>query len=210
MTLSWNPPPPPNRLETPPYHRACCACVSLHIQSIRLSPVHSPVHVKSPLNFRWQRNTGDGRTMSSFGGYDCQLAKPPPSTLHTKCPICLLLLRDPYQATCCGKHFCRSCSQRLQAVDSDHRCPTCRKANVNFVVNNDLQHSLNQLHVLCTNSKDGCKWKGKLGKLEHHLNEVHSSELSKCEDESHRYNSVMELSGIILFPLIAAWRDCIK
>ena len=122
--------------------------------------------------------------MVSFGGYDCKFVELPPRALQTECPICLQVLRDPYRTTCCRTNFCHSCSQQLQADRSlNHRCPTCNRANFVFVVNNDLKRSLNQRHVLCTYSEDGCEWIGKLRDLEHHLNEViHSGESFDYED----------------------------
>ena len=41
-----------------------------------------------------------------------------------------------------------------------------------------LKQSLSQLQVWCTHNKDGCRWSGELGDLEHHLKTgVHSGEL---------------------------------
>ena len=109
--------------------------------------------------------------MVSSGGYECTFVEPPTSTLQTQCPICLQVLRDPYQATCCRSNFCHSCSQQLR---TDRSCPTCRETNFSFVNNNNLKRFLNQLAVLCKHS-DGCEWIGKLEDLEHHLNEVINS-----------------------------------
>ena len=105
-----------------------------------------------------------------FGGYDCEFVEPLPSAFQIECPICSLILRDPYLTRCCGTHFCRTCSERLQ---NDHKpCPTCREDNFELYPNKSLGRSLNQLHVVCTNSKHGCEWKGELGELERHLSEV--------------------------------------
>ena len=103
--------------------------------------------------------------------YDCEFVKPPPSGVQTVCPICILVLGDPYQAKCCGTNFCHSCSQLIQTP-----CPACRKDNFEVFPNKELKQFISQLHVWCTYSKDGCGWSGELRKLEHHLNEVfHSS-----------------------------------
>ena len=103
-------------------------------------------------------------------GYDCEVVEPPPIPFQTECPICFLVLRDPHQAICCGYNFCHSCSKEVQTVNNG--CPTCRNDNFEVSSNSDLKHSMNQLQVLCTQSKDICKWRGELRELEHHLNEV--------------------------------------
>ena len=129
--------------------------------------------------------------MTSSGGYPCKFVEQPPSEVQTECPICLQVLRDPYLTTCCGSNFCHSCSQQLQTDQSLNRCrccPTCRRTYFSFAVNNDLKRSLNQRHVFCTHS-DGCEWIGRLGDLQHHLNEVINS------GESFQHE-IMDLSGI--------------
>ena len=104
------------------------------------------------------------------GGYDCKFMKPPPSEFQTDCPVCRLLLRDPYQAMCCGTSFCCSCIEQLQV--SNNLCPTCRKDNFEVSPNKGLKRSLNQLQVFCAHRKDGCTWTGELGELDHHLIKV--------------------------------------
>ena len=117
----------------------------------------------------------DRPQQETLGGYDCEFVEPPPSTLQTDCPICKTILRDPYEARCCGYKFCRTCIERVQAEHAP--CPTCREENFEVFQNGHLNDSLNQLHVLCTHSKDDCMWTGKLGELENHLSEVvHSGE----------------------------------
>lgn len=117
----------------------------------------------------------------TFGGYDYEFVEPPTSIFQTECSICSLVLRDPHLAKCCGTSFCCTCCERIQA---EHKsCPTCRDENFEVFPNKGLKRSLDQLHVLCTHSKDGCKWTGELRELEHHLNEaVHSGKSLQCED----------------------------
>ena len=103
-----------------------------------------------------------------YGGYDCDFVRPPTSAFQTKCPICHLLLHDPYQVTCCGTNFCHTCIQRLQADNSS--CATCREDNFEVFPNKGLKRSLNQLRVYCTYRKNGCQWRGELGELDSHLN----------------------------------------
>ena len=106
----------------------------------------------------------------AYGGYYCDFVDLPPDAFETGCPICHLILRDPYQSKCCRNNFCQSCIEQVQA---DHKpCPMCRTDNFEVFPNKDFNDSLNQLHVSCIYSKGGCKWKGELGQLDHHLNEV--------------------------------------
>lgn len=108
--------------------------------------------------------------MKTCGGYDCEFVEPPKSSLQTDCPICKLVLRDPYYTNCCDNSFCHSCIQQVQA--DHHSCPICRKEKFEVFPNKELKHLLDQLHILCTYSEDGCEWNGRLGELEHHLNEA--------------------------------------
>ena len=114
-------------------------------------------------------------------GYDCKFVEPPTSVFQTDCLICHLLLRDPYQVTCCGTNFCHSCCLRLQT--GLNPCPVCKEVNFKSFLNKGLKRSLNQLHVFCTHSRYGCSWRGELGELDHHLNVViHSSKSFQYDD----------------------------
>ena len=104
----------------------------------------------------------------TFGGYDCEFVEPPPSAFQMECPICHLILREPYQITCCGTDFCHTCIQRLQADNSS--CLKCREHNFEVFLNKGMDRSLKQLQVYCTHRKDGCQWRGELGELDQHLN----------------------------------------
>ena len=104
----------------------------------------------------------------TFGGYNCEFVEPPQSAFQTECPICHLILREPYLVSCCGTNFCYTCIQRLQADSSP--CPTCREHKFEVFPNKGLKRSLKQLQFYCTHSKDGCQWRGELGELDHHLN----------------------------------------
>ena len=111
----------------------------------------------------------------TFGGYDYDFIELPPSIFQTECPICHLILREPYQVTCCGTSFCHTCIQRLQ-TDETH-CPACREDKFEVFPNKGLNRSLKQLQVYCTRRKDGCQWRGELGELNQHLN-VHKRPLT--------------------------------
>jgi len=122
--------------------------------------------------------SGQSREMSkmpmqkrTFGGYDYDFVEPPPSAFQTECPICHLILREPYLVSCCGNNFCHSCIQQQQAENGP--CPVCREYNFDVFPNQGLNRTLKQLQVYCAHKKDGCQWKGELGELDQHLNSFH-------------------------------------
>ena len=101
-------------------------------------------------------------------GFECEFVDEPPQYLQTECPVCLQILREPYQVTCCGKSFCRQCIERVKAEHK--RCPCCKQDNFNDFPNKGLQQPLYGFKVLCTNKGKCCEWKGELSQLDHHLN----------------------------------------
>ena len=101
------------------------------------------------------------------GGYDCEFVERP-KELETDCPICLLVLREPFQVTCCGNSFCRSCVERIQADKKP--CPTCNEEDFNTFPDKRLRRSLYAFRVCCVHQKSGCGWAGELGELDRHLN----------------------------------------
>ena len=84
------------------------------------------------------------------------------------CPICLLVLREPYQATCCGKSFCKECIERLKIRSNS--CPICKTENFFSYPNKGLQQSLYDFEVYCSHKSKGCEWRGELRELDKHLN----------------------------------------
>lgn len=112
---------------------------------------------------------------TKYGGYDCKFIEPPPRVYQAKCPVCHLILRDPYEAMCCAYSFCYTCIQQVRRSNSS--CPWGRKDKFEIKENVSMRRSLNQLEVFCTYSKDGCPWRNQLGNLQAHLDETdHSSE----------------------------------
>ena len=55
-------------------------------------------------------------------GFECEFVEPPPKFFRTECPICLHVLREPCQVSCCGKCFCYECLDRVRDSD-DPACP---------------------------------------------------------------------------------------
>ena len=90
--------------------------------------------------------------------------------------ICTLIvvvsqvMNTPHLTDCCGHHYCQSCLSHWLDKASTHLCPFCRDTHFNHIQDKQLQRKINELIVLCSNSPHGCKWKGPLIDLEHHLN----------------------------------------
>ena len=102
------------------------------------------------------------------GGYDCEFLQRPPSGLvQADCPVCLLVLREPHQVTCCGYSYCQNCIERIQTTQK--LCPTCSKEFDTFP-DKRLKRSLYALKVYCSHREEGCDWVGELGELDRHLN----------------------------------------
>ena len=102
------------------------------------------------------------------GGFDCEFVEKPPEAVQSECPVCLQILCEPYQISCCGNSFCRVCIERIKTDNKP--CPTCNEEN--FVTFNDkrLRRSLYGFQVYCSHKQEGCEWKGELGQLDNHLN----------------------------------------
>ena len=101
-------------------------------------------------------------------GYECEFIESPQEAFKTHCPICLNILRDPYEVNCCGKNFCHACLKKVQA--NSKPCPACNHEGFSAHPNLGLRQSLTQLPVRCSHHKDGCEWIGELGELDKHLN----------------------------------------
>ena len=101
-------------------------------------------------------------------GFDCEFVESPPQDKQTECPVCLQIIHEPYQVTCCGNRFCRSCIQRI--IAEGMACPTCNNKHFSVSPDKDFRDSLYSLQVRCSHQKDGCEWTGELGQLDEHLN----------------------------------------
>ena len=115
-------------------------------------------------------------------GFECELVEEPLCYLQTRCPVCLQILREPYQVICCGKSFCRECIEQVKADNKP--CPCCKQDSYNDYPNKALQQRLYEFHVHCSNKGEGCEWTGELGQFDSHLNlnqSVKDNELEGCE-----------------------------
>ena len=102
-------------------------------------------------------------------GFDCEFLEPPPEhLLQSECPVCLQIIREPHQVTCCGKKFCKACIEHIKAIQKP--CPTCNEEDFSNFPDKGLKQSLYSLKVRCSHQKDGCEWTGELRQLDEHLN----------------------------------------
>ena len=123
------------------------------------------------------------RKEENRGGYDCEFVKQPPEAIQTECPVCLLILKEPRLISCCGHKFCRECIEGVKKDDKP--CPLCGEQDFTFMRERGLERFLKGSEVWCAHKEEGCEWKGKLGKLEEHLNQDPCTspgiQLSRCE-----------------------------
>ena len=103
-----------------------------------------------------------------IGGYDCEFVEQPPKALQFECPVCLLVLREPYQVSCCGYGFCKVCILKIK--ETSQPCPCCKTENFDHFHDKRLKRSLSELKVSCINEIKDCAWTGEFGDLEGHLN----------------------------------------
>ena len=102
------------------------------------------------------------------GGFAVRFVEKPPKEIQSECPVCLQVLRDPYQVKCCGYGFCHVCIERVRADNKP--CPCCKAEGFDCFEDKGRRRSLYGYHVYCENEKLGCQWVGELGKFENHLN----------------------------------------
>ena len=108
------------------------------------------------------------------GGYDYEFVD---TNLpdEFQCLICRLVPRDVYQASCCGKMFCKSCLHKLKRTSTKYACPNCREdLTNNCFKDSNTNRKIRHLHIYCTNRK--CRWEGSLQDIYNHL--------SKCVFET--------------------------
>ena len=104
-------------------------------------------------------------------GFECEFVEPPPTALESKCPICKKILREPYQAICCGTSFCQGCIK--QAKEKGNKCPKCAENDeekFKIYPNTGVKNHLYSQTVYCLHASEGCEWTGQLGQLDTHIN----------------------------------------
>ena len=53
--------------------------------------------------------------------YKYQFVSPPPDDVI--CPLCLDIVEEPHQFTCCGNHVCKKCGDKLKQQATTPQCP---------------------------------------------------------------------------------------
>ena len=107
------------------------------------------------------------KAVFTISGFECEFVEQP-KELPFECPVCLFVLRDPYNTSCCDHSFCRGCIEQIKTSGNPF-CPLC-KQKFETHPHNWLQRALNQLEVYCTYRNKGCEWIGPLRQLDKHLN----------------------------------------
>ena len=103
--------------------------------------------------------------MANKGGFECEFVEKPPKAFQTECPVCLQILREPFQITCCGYAFCQVCIERVK--QDNEPCPCCKLNDFDKFEDKRLKRTLYKFKVRCIS---GCGWEGELGELDGHLN----------------------------------------
>ena len=124
-----------------------------------------------------------------YGGYDYNFVDGDPPSKYI-CTICTFVARDPQQVTCCGNTFCKSCLEHLKQPSKRRalghaKCPLCKEP-LNFFKDQKVNREIISLKVYCTNSEEGCEWKGTINEtdtsIETHLNSC-PYQLIPCTNE---------------------------
>ena len=84
---------------------------------------------------------------------------------HLECEICLDILNDPVQASCCGQGYCKNCIKQVKRKV----CPHCR-SKLEYYPDKKSLRLINDLQVKCPHHIEGkCQWKGSSSELKNHL-----------------------------------------
>ena len=118
--------------------------------------------------------------MVEYGGHDYEFCDPLPE--ECPCLVCTLVQKEPYQLTCCGKIFCKSCIDQL--IHTNSRCPNCRADSVKerkYFPDTNAERKIKSLRVCCRNKNNGCTWTGLLRDMENtHIPEC-TNEMVECK-----------------------------
>ena len=96
-----------------------------------------------------------------------------PNKDEIECPVCLNILTDPHQVSCCGHNFCGSCieSVKLQAQPAPSSCPLCKETAFQAFPDKKCSLMIDALEVYCIHKGRGCQWIGKLKDIPAHLSQ---------------------------------------
>ena len=115
---------------------------------------------------------------SNTSNYRYLIVNHPPSA-DIVCPICLDILVEPYQLTCCGQHLCKGCGQEITEV-----CPLCRANRYQMMPDKYFERTtINCLQVYCKEKDKGCPMKGDLHRILAHMKDCEYKDIEcplKC------------------------------
>ena len=107
--------------------------------------------------------------MAETVGYNYDFVDGDPPEKYT-CAICSFVARNPQQASCCGKVYCKHCLELLKGKDDHFECPNCKEELTNkYFRDRMVEKEIQGLKVHCPNAKKGCLWKGELKNINTHL-----------------------------------------
>ena len=112
--------------------------------------------------------------MATKASYRYQLVTLPPPD-DVVCPICLDIVVEPHQLTCCGQHLCEGCGQELK--DPNFSCPLCREESYEISRDKYFERKiLNHIQVYCSEKDEGCPMQGELGEMLSHMRDCEYKE----------------------------------
>ena len=109
-----------------------------------------------------------------------------------RCPICLEIIEEPWETSCCGYLFCEECILSYKS----NKCPMCRAKNFKCRKNTFAKILLNEYGgtFICPH---GCNKKIKLKEFREHKYEcddaIFKCSINKCNFEGKRKNALNHL-----------------
>uniref|UniRef100_A0A1X7UY34 RING-type domain-containing protein n=1 Tax=Amphimedon queenslandica TaxID=400682 RepID=A0A1X7UY34_AMPQE len=128
--------------------------------------------------------------MSQFSKEELSFVKEVPEQIEIECPVCLHILTDPHQVTCCGYNFCGSCIEIIKARNGP--CPMCKEKEYQSFIDKKCSRIINGLEVYCSNKEKGCQWKGELKNMSTHLNKEKREGECQYEEVKCRFKECQE------------------
>ena len=94
-----------------------------------------------------------------------------PNKDEIECPVCLNILTDPHQVSCCGHNFCGPCIQSVIVKSHPSSCPLCKETGFKAFPDKKCSLMIDALEVYCIHKSSGCRWSGKLKSISSHLSQ---------------------------------------
>ncbi|MCQ2816292.1 MAG: hypothetical protein MJ252_03400 [archaeon] len=109
---------------------------------------------------------------------------------NLKCPICLNIVQNPWETSCCGHLFCERC---MKSITGSH-CPLCRDNKFKFRKNIFASKLLEELDTKCPY---GCNKMIKYSNIKLHKYECENSQfkcsIDNCKFEGRKDESLKHL-----------------